>query len=184
MQKSVHTMRKFFTILMVLVAVWLLGLGYFYGHTRAGHDAEDMDKMDGIIVLTGGAGRIEAGLGLLEKGLADRMLITGVNPVVSTHTLAKLSGREPALFHCCIDLGTKAADTRGNASEAADWTNDHNIKSFYLVTAHYHVPRAMLHFKSRIPGATIHAFPVEAPVSVGYLITEYHKYLVTVIRDI
>ncbi len=170
-------------MLMVLGAIWALGLAYFYAQTRIEGTAPT-ETLDGIVVLTGGAGRIQAGFDLLEKKHANLMLISGVNPVVTTLDLAKLSGAEAKLISCCVETGTEAGDTIGNADEAAEWTNRRKIDSFYLVTASYHVPRAMLLFKARIPYANIQPYPVKADISTQYFIKEYHKYLVTLFTNI
>src|SRR3569623_1152167 len=76
---------------------------------------------DAIVVLTGGANRIERGLDLLQRGRAKRLLVSGVDRTVRPVDLAAhYPGRE-ALFKCCIDLGRESVDTRSNAEEVARW---------------------------------------------------------------
>ena len=62
----------------------------------------DERKTDAIVVLTGGPNRIDRGIDLLERGVARRMLISGVARTVRPVELAAETGRDPALFECCI----------------------------------------------------------------------------------
>ena len=66
-------------ILALALIVWLLGLALFIvllpGPAVPAHS-------DGIIVLTGAKGRIERGIDLLEAQMAQRMLVSGVDPAV------------------------------------------------------------------------------------------------------
>jgi len=59
------------------------------------------------------------------------------------------------MFDCCIDLGFTAADTVGNARETAEWARSLGYRSLILVTADYHMPRAMLELKAAMPEARI-----------------------------
>ena len=77
-----------------------------------------------------------------------RMLITGVGKGISnqlTETFAK-SARQKAIFACCVDLDATAIDTKGNAIAARNWAQAHQLSSLSLVTANYHMPRALLVF--------------------------------------
>src|SRR3954468_24634445 len=82
---------------------------------------------DGIVALTGGNARVDAAVALLERGAGRRLLITGVHPTTTKAELRILShgGKR---FDCCTDLGHEAADTRGNAGEAAVWAHDNHYK--------------------------------------------------------
>ena len=52
-----------------------------------------------------------------------------------------------------------------------------------LVTADYHMPRSLILFRRAMPDVTVtpHAVDTEAPL--GFLIREYNKYLITLLRD-
>lgn len=103
---------------------------------------------DAIIVLTGGAGRIDAGTRLLIEGKAPQMLVTGVGLGVTREALLP---DLPADYRCCIALGAKAGNTLENAEEAASWIENLAARRVILVTAHYHLPRAMRLFGDRMP---------------------------------
>lgn len=57
-------MKYLFRGLLYLAVAWLLGFGYFY--LTLPEEPAEMPGADAIVVLTGGAGRLEAGLRLLE----------------------------------------------------------------------------------------------------------------------
>ena len=120
----------------------------------------------GIVVATGGGARIEAGLELLEKTAASRMLVTGVGAGISRQILADklaLSKRGQQLFDCCVDLDFEAQDTRGNATAAQRWATRYQMDRLLLVTASYHLPRALLEFQRRLPETRLAVYPVMPP---------------------
>lgn len=142
---------------------------------------------DGIVALTGEGGRLVPAMNLLEDGLGQRLLISGVNPTTSKSDLRNLlhGGK---LFDCCVDLGFSALDTRGNAEETAHWARDHHYKSLIIVTADYHMPRSLVEFGSEMPGVKLIPYPVadaiDSPnwLTVRRLSSEYVKYLASSVR--
>lgn len=163
-----------------LCVVWLLGFGLYF--TQLPKNPAKNEHADAIVVLTGGAGRLEKGLALLERGAAKRMLISGVNPVVKSDELSALTGTEQALFNCCVDLGKAALNTEGNALETAEWTAENNIDTLILVTADYHMPRTLILFEAAMPDVMIIAHPVSGEWPLLFLAKEYSKYIVTLVR--
>ena len=73
---------------------------------------EASDRRGDGDVMTGGTGRVEAGLKLLQAGAAPRLFISGVNKDVKVHELIR--GQEA---NAAITLGYEAEDTKGNADE-------------------------------------------------------------------
>ncbi len=148
---------------------------------------------DAIVALTGGDARLDTAVSLLEHGAARRLLISGVHPTTTKAILKKLAhgGRR---FDCCADLGFAAANTHGNATEAAGWMKAHRFHSLILVTARYHMPRSLTEFSADLPGARIEPYPVD-PESIDLsgwwhngralrvLHGEYAKYLVSLIMN-
>lgn len=115
---------------------------------------------DGIVALTGGNARVDAAVALLERGAGRRLLITGVHPTTTKAELRILShgGKR---FDCCADLGHAAADTRGNAEEAAQWARDNHYKSLIVVTASYHMRRSLTEFAAAMPDKKLVPYPVQ-----------------------
>ena len=84
-----------------------------------------------------------------------------------------------------MTLGRQATSTRGNALETAAWARDHDIHTLIVVTAYYHMPRALTELRRALPGVTLYPDPVLRPQSgfLGPVVTlrlaaeEYTKYL-------
>ena len=101
-----------------LFALILLGyaLGFVLFAVTLGSPApEDAARTDAIVVITGGSGRIEHGIQMLDAGKAKRMLIAGADPSVTKRDLAKTWQGNGRLFRCCVDLGSESVDTRSTA---------------------------------------------------------------------
>lgn len=159
----------------------------------AGLDREppgDVPVADGIVALTGGEGRITEAYKLLADGKGERLLITGVHPGVKIETVRHMIAGPAAKFDCCVDVGRRAENTIGNASETAQWVSAHRYRSIILVTSTYHMPRATLELKRAMPGISITPFPVvqetlhldgwwDFPGTTKLLAAEYSKYLLT-----
>ena len=158
-----------------LILLYLLGYAAFAVLLPK---AGDERVTDGIVVLTGGAKRMERGLDLLERGKAKRMLVSGVDRSVRPIELAKHHKTDPALFKCCIDLGREAVDTRSNAEETVRWANRHKLKTIRLVTTDWHMPRASFEL-SRQGGDAVEVYgdAVQSKPRFTTLFKEYNKYL-------
>ena len=135
-------------------------------------------QTDAIVVLTGGAKRIERGLELLERGRAKRMLVSGVARTVRPVELSSQYEGSARLFECCIDLGREAIDTRSNAEEVARWMAKHRFGSVRLITTDWHMPRARFELSRRLPGKVeVVTDAVESNPAFRQLFLEYNKYL-------
>ena len=118
---------------------------------------------DGIVVVTGGQQRLDDGLELLTAGKAERMLISGVGEGVNRAVLVQqlgLDDREAGALFCCVELDFTADNTRGNAAATKQWASEHSIRSVRLVTASYHMPRALLVFAREMPHLEIYQWAV------------------------
>jgi uncharacterized SAM-binding protein YcdF (DUF218 family) len=133
---------------------------------------------DAIVVLTGGAGRIDRGLALLQEGAAKRMLISGVDRSVRPSELAAQYDAPERLFSCCITLGREAIDTRSNAIETSRWLERRHFRTVRLITTDWHMRRAALELRQAVPGRlTIIYDAVPSRPSLTMLMREYNKYL-------
>ncbi len=125
--------------LSAIVLLYLLGYAVF---AVALPRPAGEQPTDAIVVLTGGAKRIERGLDLMARNKAKRMLVSGVARTVRAGELAAQYRADDSLFRCCVDLGREAVDTRSNAEEVARWMEKHRFRSMRLVTTDWHMPRA------------------------------------------
>lgn len=121
-------------------------------------------QTDGIVVLTGGSERVATGFRLLAEGRAQRMLISGAHREANLAEIAAAAGFDPAPFAGRISVGHAAATTRGNAAEAAAWARAEGARSLCIVTAGYHMPRAMLELRRAMPETDLVPFPVPSAV--------------------
>ncbi len=133
---------------------------------------------DGVVVVTGGRGRIDRGLDVLRHGWARRLLVSGVGAEVKPREFAIEYKVPPALMACCITLGYRAVDTRSNASETAAWLKNQRIRSVRLVTNDWHMRRAAMELRRAVPtDVTIIEDAVSTRPSLTVLFLEYHKLL-------
>ena len=182
--------------LMLVGVIWAAGLFAFADRVDRSPPAPPPDAADGVVALTGAGSneRIIAGVELLEAGKAKRMLVSGVNKDATRDDIRAVSKAVRKIYDCCVDLGFTAADTVGNARETAEWAQAMRYDSLIVVTADYHMPRAMLELRSAMPDTTLQAYPVATPVinahywwrtgkSARLMITEYSKYLAILGRE-
>jgi uncharacterized SAM-binding protein YcdF (DUF218 family) len=160
----------------------------------------DAVKADAIVVLTGGAQRLGAGFQLLREGRGASLFVSGVHGDVRAsdlHALAVLheTAEEKDLPRCCVEFGTEAQDTKGNAKEIAAWAREKNLKSLIMVTSNYHMQRAFLELRAALPEVQMYRHAVIArtvmlgdlwrwPSSLLLLAGEYHKFLWAGLRTI
>ena len=144
----------------------------------------------GIVALTGGRNRIEPAVKLLNKGLGERMLISGVKPGTKVQTITsrenvELSTDKP------VDLGYKATDTVGNAKEVKNWANLYGMQKIYVVTSFYHIPRSQLELEREIPDKDLSFIAANTPFvsqkwknwrSTYFLAKEYIKFLIVYVQ--
>lgn len=162
--------------LAFLLILYVLGFALF--SVTLPRPADGPAKVDAIVVITGGKGRIERGADLLAKGSAKRMFISGVDPSVRKADLVARIGGKRALFECCVDLGSESVDTRSNADESKRWLDSHHYKSVRLVTSDWHMHRALYEFHRELgEGYTIVADAVRTQPNFTTLFAEYNKYL-------
>jgi uncharacterized SAM-binding protein YcdF (DUF218 family) len=186
---------KTLAFILLLVVVWGAGLLAFAARVSDSTPAPDPPHSDGIVALTGASSlRIEAATELLEQGLAERLLISGVNREATRAQVRQATSTAGRAFDCCVDLGFQAENTVGNAHETSAWARYHRYRTLIVVTADYHMPRALLELKGAMPEVTLHAYPVATqtldvrhwyatPEAARRMVIEYSKYLAVLGRS-
>lgn len=160
-------------------AAW--GVGFALFNAAAWHAGKVPDGADAIVVLTGGADRIEAALRLLADGHAPLLLVSGVADGVELNDIGH-RGPLDAAQAGRVTLGRIAQSTAGNAAETALWSRTHDVKRLIVVTAGYHMPRALLELQRALPDVQLLPAPVHSPamrnaMRTRTLATEYDKLL-------
>ena len=159
----------------LMLIAWVLGFAWFGAFLPQPLDGRTTDA---IVVLTGGAGRIDRGLLLLKDGAAKRMLISGVDRSVRPVELAQRYKAPMPMFDCCVTLGREAIDTRSNALETARWLDRRNFHTVRLITTDWHMRRAALELRQTLPRDVVLVYDaVPSRPSLAVLFKEYNKYL-------
>jgi uncharacterized SAM-binding protein YcdF (DUF218 family) len=179
---------------VVCLAVLLFGAGFlWFIRLVPVSEAAPAGNADGIVVLTGGALRINDALELLAAGRGRRLLITGVNPATRSREISRLMPEHQRWFSCCVDLDHSATNTIGNAIETRRWVKARGFQSLIVVTSNFHMPRAMAELAHQLPEAALVPYPVvsdkvrveswwTSPSTARLLFWEYVKYIVAGVR--
>jgi len=171
---------------LLLAVIWAAGLIGFIGAVFTAAPPDPMPHADGIIALTGGDDRVGAGLALLAAHDAPLLLISGAGRGTYLGDFTADDAAAATRYAAAVTLGHMAGTTHGNALEAADWAHAHHMQSLIIVTADYHMPRALLEMRSALPGVALVPAPVRPPAmrklftipTLRLLAAEYTKYLV------
>jgi len=186
---------KSLSALVIVVMIWAVGLLAFATRVVHSTPAAEPPVADGIVALTGASViRLEAATNLLEEGKGKRLLVSGVNRQASRADILDVTKAGKGVYDCCVDLGFMAADTVGNAQETAEWARTKGYDSLIIVTADFHMPRAMLELRAAMPDATLTPYPVltetlDTPTwwrrsgSARFMVLEYCKYLAILGRE-
>ncbi len=139
------------------IAVLLLSIAAFlylladYAASGPENGADDAAvHADAVVVLTGGRGRAEEGIRLLRSGVADILILSGVDRAASVDSIyhqTKLSIETRVR----IILEKNSTSTHLNAVEVGKIMRARGLKSMVLVTSGYHLKRARLIFDRVMP---------------------------------
>ena len=125
-------------------------------------------RASNIVILTGGSNRIRDGLKIIKNLensaiINTKLLISGTGKGFTISNVKKLLPKNKSLnifINCCIELDNKSQNTHSNAIETLKWAKKNNIKAYILITSNYHMPRAALEFKARMPNFKIVTHPI------------------------
>lgn len=172
----------------------LVGFAWFHD-AIARSEPRVIDRADGIVVLTGGAQRVNDALALLQQGHGGKLLISGVHQKTGRDELARHAPGARDMLECCVDLGKGARNTIGNAIETRRWAEENGFRSLIVVTSNYHMPRTLQEFRHALPGVRVTGYPVVTELAepdrfwtdaatFRLIAAEYAKYVVTRLRHL
>lgn len=171
-------------LLLILFVGWAFGLKVFMTPPDMSNSQE---KTKAIVVLTGGANRVNVGLECLRAGLADKLFISGTHEDVTVHDIT-----EDAILEPRIHLGHHATTTQENALETREWLKNDPTPSIRLVTAHYHMRRSLLEFEAAMPKLIILPHVVipgsfderwwQRKKTLMVAVNEYNKFILAYLR--
>lgn len=184
---------KAFAGLFAVGIVSVIGGFFFFLSAVPRSGGPLLEPADGIVVLTGGAQRVDGAISLLAGGHARRLLVSGVYERTTRAQLASQNPDAAKLFNCCIDLDYRARNTIGNAIETRRWARNHEFRTLIVVTSNYHMPRALVEMRSVLSDFELKPHAVvtgsvdpdtwwTSPASARLLMVEYGKYLVALVR--
>ena len=181
----------FTTIPLILIFFIFIGYSEFKKEISADYHAvkeKKKDKIfDGIAVLTGGKGRINKGLKLLEKYPYAKLIISGVEKNVNIEILTDNESIYEKIY-----LDKTSRTTINNAEEIVSWAKELNLSNILIITSYYHMPRSIMLLKYFDKKITF----IPLPVFINYnkngdifnkiklnrfLFEEYMKYLLSYI---
>lgn len=180
-----------FMLFDAILSIWVIGFILFWFNINE-YNMDAQQQKDAIIVLTGGQHRIEQGIKLLEDDKANVLFISGVSEKTTIDDLVSGSEIDTNLKNK-IELGYMATTTVENAAEIKNWITEKNIKSAYLVTSNYHIPRSLAELSAVNLNTDITPYPVYSERIAAkwwqswetfiFLAKEYNKYLCVCLRN-
>lgn len=147
--------------LLLFLSITLLaaGLAFFTAHVLLAQPTKPA-KADAIVVLTGGSGRLDQAILLLNQGYGRKLYISGVHPNFTSKDLEKKLSLTRETITCCVEMDSEALNTAANASQTAQWAASHGFDRLILVTSAYHMPRTLLEMRRAAPKVKFHPYPV------------------------
>jgi uncharacterized SAM-binding protein YcdF (DUF218 family) len=127
-QKAGRASRRRWLARLLALPLLAWALGFLWFSLTLPAAAPLSATSDGVVVLTGGAGRFRRGLAVVEAGSARRMLVSGVGRNTTRRQLAAAFDIDIKRLRT-TDLGYAAQDTRSNAEETAAWVATGSVRS-------------------------------------------------------
>ncbi len=154
---------KFFKAILSFVSIALLVIvALFVDFTYKTFSAEATTaKVDAIVVLAGGKGRVEEGVRLFREGNGKRLYLIGVDPVVRKADLYKAEKGDNSADMVVLEKNSR--NTLENSIYARDIIVGAKVHSIMLITSRYHLKRATLLFRKALPNdVKIYSYPVDS----------------------
>ena len=169
----------------VVCGLWLAGFAVFVIAVFTSVPPNPVPQADGIVALTGGDDRVAEALALLADRQAPRLLISGAGRGTYLGDFTQDNAPAATQYAEDITIGHMADTTHGNAVETARLVAKHHMRTLIVVTADYHMPRALQEMRRAMPDTRLIAYPVRPPAmrkiislpTLRLLAGEYTKYL-------
>jgi uncharacterized SAM-binding protein YcdF (DUF218 family) len=121
---------------------------------------QDLHKVDAIVVLAGGKGRVEEGIRLFRDSCAVHLFFIGVDPAVRKTDLYRPGRGDPPTENVVLEKASR--NTLENALFGRDLIVRSGVRSVLLITSRYHLKRASLLFRNALPPEiSIYPYPVD-----------------------
>lgn len=153
-------MKLFKAFLSFLMIIVLLVAALFVDFTyKTFSAAPRLVQTDAIVVLAGGAGRIDEGIKLFREGNARLLFLVGVDPLVRKSDLYRFDD-DPLAKQVVLEKSSR--NTLENALFSRNILQQHNVRSILLITSRYHLKRSAILFRNALPrDLAIYPYPVD-----------------------
>lgn len=192
-------MRAMLKLLTFLALLWIGGLAWFISKLPK-EPLSDEVKVEALVVLTGGKGRIEHGLAMLADNVAPVLFISGVESRVTEEKILHDNTTTTVREHIRdtggeIVIDRIAHSTVSNADQTAAFLRKRNIHRIRLITADYHMLRSVHEFHAAMPELEIIQDPVfpegfqrenwwKDMNTRHLMLSEFYKYIAVIARDL
>lgn len=122
---------------------------------------QNTQKVDAIVVLAGGKGRVEEGVRLFRESRAKYLFFVGVDPSVIKSDLYRPKQGDPSADNVILEKASR--NTLENSIFGRDLIVRSGVHSVLLITSRYHLKRASILFRNSLPrNITIIPYPVDS----------------------
>lgn len=122
---------------------------------------QNNQKVDAIVVLAGGKGRVEEGVRLFRESRAKYLFFVGVDPSVIKSDLYRPKQGDPSAGNVILEKASR--NTLENSIFGRDLIVRSGVHSVLLITSRYHLKRASILFRNSLPrNITIVPYPVDS----------------------
>jgi uncharacterized SAM-binding protein YcdF (DUF218 family) len=193
MKPFLYLAKSILKLTVVLSLVWLCGIFIFITQIPDDYSIP-MEDTDAVVVLTGGALRLEEGLAIFSVFNNKKLLISGTGNGVTAKALLDIANSQHLLDKVGAEvvLGNLATSTITNAYETKVFMDLNGFSSLRLVTSNYHMPRSKLIFEYVMPEKKIiyhSVYSINFRKAGNYIsfrsfmmvAGEYNKYLMTLV---
>lgn len=157
-----YSTKRIVKLALIIIVSWLFGFFTFYSFIPDQYNYSN-EHTDAVIVLTGGKGRIEAGINAFFKFKAKKLLISGVGGgLTRAAIIRKIHVIKPdyVIDDEIIVLGNISNSTFTNAIESRIFLDLNHLNSYRIITSSYHYPRVKYIFEHMIPNKKLVMHPV------------------------
>lgn len=175
--------KAFLTVcIIVLVIIAVLFIDFTY---KTFSYRQSTRKVDAIVVLAGGKGRVEEGVRLFRASRANFLFFVGVDPSVRKSDLYRFKPGDPPSENVILEKSSR--NTLENSILGRDVIVSRDVHSVLLLTSRYHLKRASILFRNSLPkNISIIPYPVDTVNlkeswwnhggSFHLLFSEFYKY--------
>jgi len=122
---------------------------------------QNTQKVEAIVVLAGGKGRVEEGVRLFRESRAKHLFFVGVDPSVIKSDLYRPKYGDPSADNVILENASR--NTLENSIFGRDLIVRSGVHSVLLITSRYHLKRASILFRNSLPrNITIIPYPVDS----------------------